>query len=376
MAKIGIITFNSTIDNYGQVLQYLATQEYMKSLGHTPILIDPQKWERTPLRMVKWGVQLIYIYIKKLIPQLRQEKKTQIIENEIEKISVFKEWALISEEQEKKHPRHFNDFKKKYFSYQAGTFDDILASNYDSFCVGSDQIWSAAGWYWMLGWVPKKIRRFSIAPSIGFRKYTNKEKKSFIPYLKKFDFITVRENNGVELCKQCGRHDAVKILDPVFLLEPNSYNKFAATIQEKNPYIFIYMLGGEIDLPIAKIIEFCQNQGFEVKYVESQGRNENIPNKIYATVEEWIALIRNAAYVITNSFHGTAFSIIYHKPFLTFPLINLMKDMNERIYDLTEQLGLESRIYKGDLNGLFYHVNWETANKKIKENENWLRKKI
>ena len=376
MAKIGIITFNSTIDNSGQILQYLATQEYLKSLGHDPILVEPNGWERTFPRLIKWSIQITYGYLKNVASRLKPRKKISIIEKELEKENTFKEWAITTANQEKIHPRHFSSFRKKYFSCQTGTFDKILSSGYDSFCVGSDQTWSAAGWYWMLGWVPKKIRRFSIAPSVGHRKYTKKELKSFTPYLKKFDFITVRENNGIELCKQCGRNDAVKILDPVFLLETGEYNKFATKVPLNKPYVLIYMLGGEIALPIFKIIEFCNRHGLEVKYVESQGRNENIPNKIYATVEEWLGLISNAKYVITNSFHGTAFSIIYHKPFLVFPLINLMSDMNERIYDLTKQMELETRIYKDNLDILLCDINWDIADLKIKENKNWLKNKI
>ena len=376
MAKIGIITFNFTKDNYGQVLQYLATQEYLKSLGHTPILVEPNRWKRTFPRLIKWSIQIIYGYLKSIASQFTTHKTNSIVKKEIEKENTFKKWAIITEQQERTHPRHFNDFREKYFSHQTGTFDDILASHYDCFCVGSDQTWSGAGWYWMLDWVPQKIRRFSIAPSIGHRKYTNKELRRFAPYLKKFDFITVRENNGLELCKKCGRSDAVKILDPVFLLDSSVYDKFITSTPQNKPYVFIYMLGGEIKLPISKILDFCRKQNLDIKYVESQGRNENVPNKIFASVEEWLKLISNSKYVITNSFHGTAFSILFQKPFLTFPLINLMGDMNERVYDLAENMGLKERIYKENMDILTQKVDWSISEKKIIENKNTLDRLI
>ena len=115
-------------------------------------------------------------------------------------------------------------------------------------------------------------------------------------------------------------------------------------------------------MSVESIVDFCKKNGFEVKYVESQGRNENI-DSIPATVEEWLGLMDNASYVITNSFHGMAFALIYHKPFLVFPLIGIMEDMNERVYNLAETTGLKERIYKGNLQLLFSTIDWSIADK-------------
>lgn len=380
MAKIGIITFNFTLDNYGQVLQYLATQEYLKELGHKAILVEPNGWRKTFFRYIKWTFQVLGGFLKRITLckfHTANKKNSAIESREIKKQVLFKQWATITENQEKNHPRHFNEFKKKFFSFMLGTYDDILEKNFDSFCVGSDQTWSGAGFHWLLGWVPPKTKRFSIAPSIGHRKFTKSEIKSFIPYLKKFDFITVREENGLQFCKQCGRNDAIKVLDPVFLLRAESYNSFIDLPKKKeDPYVLIYMLGGEIELPIEEIFSFCKQKGLKIKYIESQGRNENLDNKVFATVGEWLGLIKEASFVITNSFHGTAFSIIFQKPFLTFPLINLMKDMNGRIYDLTEQMGLKERIYKGNMNILMKKIDWSTSNQQIIQNRNTLDRLI
>ena len=79
MAKIGIITFNFTLDNYGQVLQYLATQEYLKKLGHQAILVESNGWRRTFSRYIKWSFELIwnFIKIKILHPLFITKKKTK-----------------------------------------------------------------------------------------------------------------------------------------------------------------------------------------------------------------------------------------------------------------------------------------------------------
>ena len=381
MAKIGIITFNFTLDNYGQVLQYLATQEYLKKLGHQAILVESNGWRRTFSRYIKWSFELIWNFIKiKILHPLfitKKKQKIAIEQKEKEKHFIFEHWASISKKQEKGHPRYFNEFRNRFFSIISGTYEDILEKNFDAFCVGSDQTWAVADNHWLLAWVPQEAKRFSIAPSTGHRKFTESEIKAFIPHLKKFNFITVREENGIQFCKQCGRYDAIKILDPVFLPQANSYNAFMDnTPTKEEAYVFIYMLGGEIGLSMNEIFSFCKQHGLKIKYVESQGRDEKFDNKIYATVGEWLRLIKGASLVITNSFHGTAFSIIFQKQFLTFPLINLMEDMNQRIYDLVEQMKLKERIYNGDMNVLLKKIDWSTSEEKISENRITLKQLI
>lgn len=370
MAKIGIITFTGTTDNYGQVLQYLATQEYLKTLGHSASLIIPNGYKITFPRRIKWHLLNKYNRIKLLFHK-NQNKVVPISKEDMveqEKQMVFRHWAEVSQRKEKECSRYFHQFRDTYFSQQVGTYDDILQSGYDAYCVGSDQTWSAAGVAMMLGWVPAKYKRFSIAPSVGHREYSKEQVDGFKAYLKAFDFITVRENKGISLAKKCGRNDAVKILDPTFLLTAQQYMAFSEKTTSSKPYIFIYLLGGKIELQFEQIIGFCKDKGYEIKYVESQGREENFTST-NATVEQWINLINHASYILTNSFHGMAFSIIFHKPFLVFPLVGIMNSMNERIYDLTRTLQLNDRVYKGNLQNLFNKVNWEYADQMIKQNK-------
>ena len=373
MAKIGVLTFFGTTDNYGQVLQYLATQEYLNSLGNSTSLIVPKGYERTFWRRVKWKIQNYYAIITNF---LYKRKKTVSItcgvsKEEQAKLQVFKKWAEVSKRQELEHPRCFDKFRSNFFSIQIGTYDELLASGYDAFCIGSDQTWSAGGFEMMLGWVPKKYPRFSIAPSVGHRIYSHEEVLSFRKYLQAFDFITVRESKGIDLATECGRKDAVKVLDPTFLLSSKEYDKFAVKSPKNESYILIYLLGGEIEKPVAEIEKYCKEKGCRVKYVESQGRDENCP-KIFPTVEEWLGLVSNASYVITNSFHGMAFSIIYHKPFLVFPLVGLMEGMNGRVVDLSNTFSLENRVYDGNMDVLFEPISWMQTDEVIAHNKDIL----
>lgn len=378
MIKIGILTFAFTKDNYGQVLQYLATQEFLKQKGYEAILVEPSGWAISKLERIK---KLIKNKISRTTSVFGFPKRDIVLHNNVhyklseleeKKNNIFRHWAEVSDRKEKEHPRQFEQFREKYFNRQWGTYNDILAVKYKAFCIGSDQTWSDAGYHMMLGWVPIKYKRFTIAPSVGHRLYSEEEVRSFKDYINKFDFITVREDNGLNLCNRCGYNTAIKILDPTFLLKAEDYEQYIEDVDGcDKPYVFIYLLGGEIQPSVIEIFDFCTKKGYDIKYVESQGRDEGY-ECIYATIGQWIGLIKNASYIITNSFHGMAFSIIFHKPYLTIPIIGILESMNERIYDLSKQFQLVNRVYSGDLNVLFSPITWDYVDQCIRNNKETL----
>lgn len=342
-------------------------------MGNNTSLIIPNGYKRTFCRRGKWKAQnyfrkFCFLFSNK---QNKENGSCEISQEEQAKLQVFRKWADVSKKQEIEHPRSFDKFRSDFFSMQIGTYDEILSSGYDAFCIGSDQTWSAGGFDMMLGWVPQKYPRFSIAPSVGHRVYSNEEIASFSRYLNAFDFITVRESRGIELAEKCGRKDALKVLDPTFLLSCQEYDKIAVKPEINESYIFIYLLGGEIEVSVADIVAYCRGKGYQVKYVESQGREEDI-SKVFPTVEEWLGLVSHASYVITNSFHGMAVSCIFHKPFLVFPLVGLMKGMNERIMDLSRTLSVEDRVFSGNMDVLFQPIDWSRADEAVAKNKDLL----
>ena len=156
MSKIGVVTFDNTIDNYGQVLQYLATQEYLNSLGHKVTLVHPAGIRRTFKRRVIWKCSSIYLRIKKVLLHRMKIISDEIPVSkfsveELRKKKMFDQWADVTLRLERERPRYFEEFIQKYFSRQYGTYDDIIDANYDAYCVGSDQTWSDAGYHMMLG---------------------------------------------------------------------------------------------------------------------------------------------------------------------------------------------------------------------------------
>ena len=370
MAKIGVVTYSQTIDNYGQVLQFLATKLFLEELGHEVRLLRPRGYNKDVVARIT----------RRLLGRLglsknEFKKSLCLTPKEMAKQEIFEKWAKVTEEQEKEHPRDFEKFRRRHFKVDKATYENILCHGYDAFCVGSDQTWSAPSELYMLGWVKGKYKKFTIAPSVGHRKYSDEEIDIITPWINSFDFISVREQNGIELVKKTGRTDVIKVLDPTLMITSKCYDSYVKMPVMAKPYILVYLLGGEISVSMEKILSFCNENGYDVKYVESQGRNENV-DKVYATIEEWLGLVKGASYVMTNSFHGMAFSMIYHKPFLVFPLIGVMEDMNERIFNLAEQTKLNSRVYKGELETLFGPIDWAYTDSIRKNNKEQLVKII
>ena len=127
-------------------------------------------------------------------------------------------------------------------------------------------------------------------------------------------------------------------------------------------------MGADIPISVSEIFEFAEKNNFDVKYVASQGRDDSFA-KIYATVEEWLSLIANADYVITNSFHGSALSVIFHKQFVVFPIVGLLSSMNERIENIANIFALKDRIYSNQMNDLFNPIDWEKVDSVILKNK-------
>ncbi len=357
MAKIGIVTFYNTLDNYGQVLQYLAIQEYLASRGHTANLVVLGKKPNLLVSFLRYGKRF-YRLLKMLISS----------DN-----STFKKWERWSLKNDFLHPRHFNSFRKRYCNLAYLENLQYKKGEFDAFAVGSDQIWSGLTPYNFLGFAKYGEIKFSIAPSIGKMRVDEQVVTKVNTWLKDFKFITCREQTGVEMCKRAGRKDAQCVLDPTFLLSKDTYLKYTVPTVKKEKYIFMYMLGADINIDLSEIYDFAKKEGLQVKYVASQGREDKYL-KEWATIPEWLTLLANAKYVFTNSFHGMALSCIFEKQFLVFPIIGEMEGMNERIYKIAKEFRCESRIYADDLDSVKEAIDYDFVKTKIKLNKESLDK--
>jgi hypothetical protein len=356
MAKIGVVTFSNTLDNYGQVLQYLAIQEYLKERGHDPYLLRQldDKNQRSFVRKLLGRIKRII-----LINILRKKNPLQINNKYID-------WQRNTEQNEKIHPRHFEEFRLRNLKIFEATIQTFKNNNdFEVFAVGSDQIWSYISKWYFLDFCGRGKKKIAIAPSLGRTRYSVENIKTIKDLIKNFSFITAREKSGVELCNAAKYANVKKILDPTLLLKSTVYEKFSVNERlNKNPYIFLYLLGADVDIKIDNIVNFAKSNQLEVCYVASQGRFDNF-SKIYPTVPEWLSLMRDAKYVITNSFHGMAMSIIYRKQFIILPVLGEFERMNERIEDLASELNMQDRIYSESLEPINNPIDYSNIEKNL-----------
>lgn len=355
MRNVGVVTYSNTIDNYGQVLQYLATQEFLKEFDYKSFLLRVK--QKNPLW--KRVIRPFYRLMKNVICH---SKKDAISKQKGKEIRL---WHTVSDKMEQKHPRYFEIFRRKFFNIVEDY--DLPKYKFDFFCVGSDQTWSEPPYVYFLEFAPKDCARFSIAPSIGHKPVTSEFVNNVRNALAAFSFITVREKSGLELCQKAGRSDAHLVLDPTFLMSSEKYQSFASSLEKKRPYIFLYLLGADISIKVEDVFAFAEKNNLDVKYVASQGRNDDFP-KIYAPVEDWLSLMANADYVMTNSFHGTALSIIHHKKFMVFPVVGILSSLNERIENIANEFSLKERIYSNSLEDIFNPIDWSCVDSVISKN--------
>lgn len=350
MAKIGIITFSHTLDNYGQVLQYLAIQEYLEARGHQVSLIR-QVYSTNIFK--KFARRFIHFVFNK------GQKRSY---------TIFDRWSECTAKYEALHPRKFEDFRKKHCNIVTLVLP-AYKRGFDAFAVGSDQIWSSTSSFCFLNFVRYGELKFALAPSIGKMKVDEHVVVTIKNWLQDFKFITCREQSAVDMCKRAGRADAQLVLDPTFLINKEAYLKYSAPCMDNEEYIFLYMLGADVAVNLNSIYEFAQREGLKVKYVASQGREDDFP-KVWATIPEWITLLANAKYVFTNSFHGMALSCIFSKQFLVFPIVGEMEGMNERIFNIAQKFNCKDRIFTSGLEQVKQPVDYKFIQTIIEDNRN------
>lgn len=378
--KIGIITCWDTMDNYGQQLQLFALQHYLRYIGHDAYLIKYSPLQYTSklslfLEKIKEFVKLLIVNI---FPKLTKKTKYKLWYQEYKK-------ALL----EKNKNRQFTKFRAKYIHSTTNVYTTLSelqrnAPEADAYITGSDQVWhdslflQGAGGYFLQFGKPG-ILRISYAASIG-RTITKKEKDIFKKYLSNLDYISVRERSAKEECIKVGISNVEIVNDPTFLLSNDAYEDIlndGNIVPLNRPYIFIYILniGTTEDIGWSSIEPYVKKQNLDVKVVASSGylpALELIPgySNIYATIPQWLALIKYANYVITSSFHGIVFSILYHRPFLAILLKGHLRTANSRIINLLENLNLKERVFNMSRplkEQIGSPIDWNTVDNKVKE---------
>lgn len=341
MKKVGVITFSDTTHNYGQILQCFAMQQILKRIGCEPYLVQYDKNTRCSYRyltlrskIVKFLGSVSYLYKKKN--------------------DTGKKVCLQPESNEP--GRRFDEFIKKnirvlYFK----TINDLYKNPPDAeaFICGSDQIWGAGTPLFYLDFIRKKeTKKIAYAPSFGGVKFNVLDLLKLKLLLKDFAHIGVREYDGVDICYKCGRRDAIVVPDPTLILPVDEYKRIASNkLVPDSKYVFVYMLKNTTDFNIYEFEKDAKRRGLKVIYVTANGLTDDFP-KLYPSIEEWLGLIENASYVVTNSFHCAVFSILYNKIFKVCLLKGSFSKMNVRFNNLFEHynINMTDSVYDMKIN--------------------------
>lgn len=349
--KIGIVTFWTSNNNYGQILQNYALQTFLMQKG--------------------FNVELIRF----------NHKKTSIIKriyNKIFKLINYRNLKITDNIDRKFQEFRKNNIKSSKLVYNG--YNTILHNPpiYDIYIAGSDQIWSMPinkkeNYYYFLSFVPRDKIKISYAASFGMDNYPIQRREKLKSLLIDFKYISCREKTGVDILKNI-KIKASCVLDPTLLISPSDYTRlFKINNIDIESFIFIYHINIKKaeDLYWDTVNNYFSNEKKIV--VTSSGRMPSIeilPNIKYSypTVEDWLKYIYLAKFIITTSFHGMIFSIIFNKPFIVIPLKGKNSNSNNRIYDILNLLDLTNRIAKEekDISKIIQsNINWNHVNSKL-----------
>lgn len=325
--KIGIITMHKVI-NFGSVLQAYALQKHSSSIGYDTELINYDY--HPPLQKLSIYSKLIRLIMKLLFGFLLQRKL-----------------------------KRFNEFSGKNLKigkvlYTQENIADA-PPNYDTYISGSDQVWNPSfiknDTSFLLSFVPESKSRISYASSFAINDIPEQYRRVYAKELSKFKAISVREQTGVEIISSLINKKAELVCDPALLLDRKDWDELAnqSMLHMEEPYILVYVLTymynpyPEID----RIISNVQKELGNMKLVILEGSKKDYFKSNSKVVKdagpmEFIYLFKHASFVITTSFHGTAFSIIYGKPF--YAVIKDGSSNDDRIPSILKKLGCEKSL--------------------------------
>jgi len=302
--KIGLLTYSYSC-NYGAVLQCYATCKILQELGHDVEIISVKQEHQD--------------FLRKIVFSIKNSK--------------------------------FNRFMKDYYPKRTEVFEDIVALkaatfDYDILLVGSDQVWNpnisgALALAFFLDFGKTSMKRISYASSFGTDKWD--ETNSLLSQevnkaLHNFHALSVRESTGVRILKEQFGLLSQRVLDPTMLLD--DYSGLQVDIHNNNE-IICYLLN-RTPLQLLKAINISKKFNQKPRMISTIHYHRGFKYTMPLSINEWLSYISTAKFVITDSFHGLVFSLLFHKQFI---VITPNNGLNSRLKDLIELVGLNDRFY-------------------------------
>lgn len=331
--KVGLITYYG--NNYGGCLQAYAIQQTIKNLGYNPQILQVY----TPLigkDFNKWIA--IRRILKDPLAFLRRRKY----------IKEYSRNEIIRSQAFDRYRSEFLTFDKS-FTLSVDNLPEAI--NYDTFVCGSDQIWNPVLYgvhpIWTMKFAPIGSKKIAYAPSLGISDIPEQYVADFKKNLKDYTYLSCREQEGAKCLSRIIGKEVDVVLDPTLLLTPEQWHEFACTVNINKPYIFCYLFGDyHYITEVKKRVK--EHFGIDVVCLPYNLRELKADDlKLYnITPNQFVWLIENARYVVTDSFHASVFSIKMSTPFISLKRAsdNDKKNMNSRLYTLLKTVGLEDRM--------------------------------
>lgn len=329
--RIAILTQHLST-NYGGILQCYALQTVLERMGHQVQVLAKPQYARSYYLIYPLSV------CKRLLQNCLLGKRLPVCKTPHELVV-----------------QHVDRFIRQYIHrLTRRNWTEALASRFDAIIVGSDQIWRPEYlWVYSLEDVfldfarNLKLRRIAYAASFGVDKcpFTPEQLQKCIPLLKKFDAVSVRESSGVRICWENFGVEACQMIDPTLLLLADDYLdliELGETLPSDGS-LLVYLLDNRSSEKKAIINHIESAKTMRPFYVEFREDDPDIPvnERIQISVEQWLRGFNEAKMVVTDSFHGCVFSIIFQKPFIAIG--NASRGM-ARFTSLLRMLGLEDRL--------------------------------
>lgn len=361
--KIKTITCHK-VNNHGANLQAVALMHYLEDLGNDVEIIDyfPEYFKHfrplycgTPKYAANPVTRFAYICAKfpgRLKSYLEYKKSDR--------------------------KKNFEAFRDKYYrltdTYES--FEELKANppKADLYIAGSDQIWNTMmnngkdpAYY--LQFAPKNTTTATYAASFSVSEIPDELKEQTKKYIKSIDFVSVREKSALKILDDLGILNGQAVLDPVFLLEKKQWSKIESNIKLDDEYVLVYDFEGSDEV-----------KNFAVKYAQKHNL------KIYSLYKNeycdksfenfgpdvFLSLIKNAEFIVSNSFHATAFSLIYEKE---FAVIKRQEGINSRMVDLLESVGIDDRIVDSyqEFNAIDFNLVKEKLEIEVEKSKDYLK---
>ena len=351
MKKIGIITI-CDYRNYGNRLQNFAVQEVFTSLGcQVETIVNEQLDFKNRKKMFSYEKfkRIFKLPKKEILPLIFKKAEYKFTKSKREALNIEKE-------------KVFKEFTRKYisetdYSISVDNIPEGLSEKFDFFIAGSDQIWNPifrkGSPIDFLTFAPE-VKRVAYAPSFGLSHIPDNHVENYRKWLNGFSHLSVREERGAEIIKELTGRDAPVLIDPTIMLRKDKWLTISkpVAVNTSGSFLLTYFLSQKSNKQEKEIKLIAKKNNLEI--INLNNFKEGKFFKIDPS--EFLFLINSAAIILTDSFHGTIFSILFEKPFITFKRIENRPSMNSRIDTLLKKLNLEAR-------------RWEN----IKESENLFR---